>query len=328
MKYREINLIGGFYADASLPWSSQDVSNWLPIQDESGQARSEWALIGAPGLRTVAISISTLRLSGEMPVGKIGDAYTYTFTASGGTEPYSFVYSGLPAGLSGLGATVSGTPTQSGVSLVQVTVTDATGVSVTTYGTLYIANVESIVPDPPSGGGGITPSDRPTRLATIPNASFEDGASDWTVVSRTPAISPGFSVVTTGGRTGANCAEWTGNTDDGGSSSFDRFENSKAIWKASEYVVDVWVRCTAIDSGATARGTVEVQSYQDAAKTIPLGSTVGAFALFTAVGDWKKVSVIGGLGPYVSVRLLATTTLGGATLQFDDVAFDGLEYVS
>ena len=59
MKNREINLIGGFYKDDSLPWSSQDTVNWLPVQDDSGQARSEMMLRGAPGLLPLGIADPT-----------------------------------------------------------------------------------------------------------------------------------------------------------------------------------------------------------------------------------------------------------------------------
>jgi hypothetical protein len=51
MTRREINLIGGFYKDSSLPWSAQDTVNWLPVPAQEGGTRSPMKLRGAPGLR-------------------------------------------------------------------------------------------------------------------------------------------------------------------------------------------------------------------------------------------------------------------------------------
>jgi hypothetical protein len=53
MTRREINLIGGFYKDSSLPWSAQDTVNWLPVPAQEGGTRSPMKLRGAPGLRTI-----------------------------------------------------------------------------------------------------------------------------------------------------------------------------------------------------------------------------------------------------------------------------------
>jgi hypothetical protein len=51
MSRREINLIGGFYKDSSLPWSAQDTVNWLPVPAQAEGTRSPMKLRGAPGLR-------------------------------------------------------------------------------------------------------------------------------------------------------------------------------------------------------------------------------------------------------------------------------------
>lgn len=71
------------------------------------------------------LTITTTRL----PNGTVGTAYLQTFTASGGTTPYTWSISSgsLPAGLSlnsGAGV-ISGTPTSSGTSNFTVSVTDA-----------------------------------------------------------------------------------------------------------------------------------------------------------------------------------------------------------
>jgi hypothetical protein len=64
------------------------------------------------------------------PNGTVGTAYSTSFAASGGTAPYTFSASGLPAGLSmSAAATISGTPTAPGAATIVVTVKDAASVS-------------------------------------------------------------------------------------------------------------------------------------------------------------------------------------------------------
>jgi len=58
--------------------------------------------------------------------GIVGAPFSLTLTA-GGSIPITFTQSGLPAGLTLSGATISGTPTAAGVSLVTITATNAGG---------------------------------------------------------------------------------------------------------------------------------------------------------------------------------------------------------
>lgn len=81
---------------------------------------------------TIVVSPSgTIAIAGSLPTtGTVGDAYTGSLTASGGTAPYMWVVTGLPAGITPSGAstatvTASGTPTTAGTSAVSATVTDA-----------------------------------------------------------------------------------------------------------------------------------------------------------------------------------------------------------
>jgi hypothetical protein len=58
--------------------------------------------------------------------GTVGQAFSYTITASG-TTPITFGASGLPAGLSRSGATISGTPTTAGTNNITLTAVNAYG---------------------------------------------------------------------------------------------------------------------------------------------------------------------------------------------------------
>ena len=80
------------------------------------------AIASAAGLTNSAIGSAayviglpplTALWSDPLPVGSVAAVYSYTLTAGGGQPPYTFaLISGtLPAGLSLVGATVSGTPT-------------------------------------------------------------------------------------------------------------------------------------------------------------------------------------------------------------------------
>ncbi|MDQ6739559.1 MAG: putative Ig domain-containing protein, partial [Actinomycetota bacterium] len=62
-----------------------------------------------------------------LPAGTVGSAYSATVSAAGGTPPYTFSATGLPAGLSiNSSGRITGTPTTAGTSPVSVTVKDST----------------------------------------------------------------------------------------------------------------------------------------------------------------------------------------------------------
>lgn len=77
-------------------------------------------VLAIPEVSLAAIVISPATI----PDPAVGEPYSQTFTASGGTSPYLFTASGLPAGLTLVGDTISGTPTASGAFVINVSVSD------------------------------------------------------------------------------------------------------------------------------------------------------------------------------------------------------------
>lgn len=89
----------------------------------------------------VLILVADLGVGGPLPAGLVGTPYAASVPFSGGTPPYSFSASGLPAGLTINGSTgaISGIPVQAGAATPVVTVTDAFGIQAS--GTLSLSVV-------------------------------------------------------------------------------------------------------------------------------------------------------------------------------------------
>ncbi len=89
---------------------------------------------------TIDITKQSLTISGSAGNGEVGVPYSAVFAASGGQPPYSFSASGLPAGLTFSGTSISGTPAagSEGTYPVTVTVTDAAGNKASATGSVVI----------------------------------------------------------------------------------------------------------------------------------------------------------------------------------------------
>lgn len=64
-------------------------------------------------------------VTSALPAGTHAVAYSTTLAASGGVPPYTWSQTGLPAGLTLAGSTISGTVASAGTSSVHLTVTDS-----------------------------------------------------------------------------------------------------------------------------------------------------------------------------------------------------------
>jgi Putative Ig domain len=105
----------------------------------------------------ISAATQTLTITGSLPAtGTVGSAYTGSLTASGGTAPYMWVVTGLPAGVNASGTstatvTASGTPTTAGTSAVSATVTDANANTATFTVSVVISAAGNIVLKFPAG---------------------------------------------------------------------------------------------------------------------------------------------------------------------------------
>ena len=101
--------------------------------------------------------------------GTVGTAVSLQLSATGGTPPYTWSATGLPAGLtissSGL---ISGTPTTAGTSTVTATVRDSASQTGSTSFTFTINN---------PGGGCSSPGQK------LGNPGFENGSAPWTATA-------------------------------------------------------------------------------------------------------------------------------------------------
>jgi uncharacterized protein (TIGR03437 family) len=171
-----------------------------------------------------SLTVATLPLSintPSLPTGVVGATYPYTsINVTGGVGAYSFTITGLPAGLTTDGnGNITGKPTTATGSpfTVQLTVTDASGTSVSKTYSLVISNVLTITAPttlPAAGlntpytattltaGGGIAPY---TWAATGLPTGMTIGIGTGTI-SGTPTVgtgSPYAVVVTVTDSTGA-----------------------------------------------------------------------------------------------------------------------------
>ena len=146
------------------------------VTDSSSPAKSASASLSI----TVAFSVTTTSL----PSGVVGNSYSATLAAAGGTTPYTWaVTSGsLPAGLSlsASSGAITGTPSTTGTSSFTVTVTDSSSPAKTASANLSI----TILP--------------PVSISTtsLPGATF--GSSYSATIAATGGITPYTWAITSG----------------------------------------------------------------------------------------------------------------------------------
>jgi PKD repeat protein len=143
--------------------------------------------------------------SANTAAGSVGTAFSYAITATG--SPLSYTASPLPAGLSVVAATgaITGTPTTSGVTVVTLTATNATGTSLPATLTITVAaaGVAPVISGPTVAAGtvgaafsyNITATGSPTSYSASPLPAGLSVVAATGAISGTPSSS-GVTVVT------------------------------------------------------------------------------------------------------------------------------------
>ncbi|KNC05647.1 autotransporter [Pantoea sp. RIT-PI-b] len=122
---------------------------YTPTAGYSGTDAFSWNATNASGTSsnavvTMTVTAPTLILSpasGSLPGATVGDNVTVALSVGGGTAPYTWTATGLPAGLTinSSNGEISGSPSLAGSYSPQVTATDVYGASIIAHYTLSIA---------------------------------------------------------------------------------------------------------------------------------------------------------------------------------------------
>jgi hypothetical protein len=186
-----------------LPTATVTASFTVQVTDSVGvHAQEQMSLTVAPAL---SITTSTL------PGGAVGGAYSQTLAATGGTPPYSWsiVSGALPGGLSlSKEGVISGTPSATGAFSFTIEVTDsasatatkklsitvATGLTITTAGTLPNAAPNASYSQTLSAAGGTAPYTWALTAGALPAGLT---LSPTGVIAGTPTASGSFNFTAT-----------------------------------------------------------------------------------------------------------------------------------
>jgi hypothetical protein len=144
--------------------------------------------VAATATLSVSLTISgtlAVTTTSPLPGGTVGNAYTVTLAAAGGTSPYTWAVTGgtLPPGLAidpdgsltGTAGQISGTPTAAGVSTLTATATDSAGAAASAVLILPVAATGVLQsPGRRQFGGGIadfTITASGTSISLAPSAT-------------------------------------------------------------------------------------------------------------------------------------------------------------
>ena len=119
-------------------------------------AATDSASAQASGSFPVTIAPGTLTIGGSLGNGSVGVAYSASVSATGGTPPYTFSFSGLPGGVTGNSSgSISGTPTAAGTFSVTATVNDSKGGTASKTYTVVIGTAPLTIASASVGNGTV-----------------------------------------------------------------------------------------------------------------------------------------------------------------------------
>jgi Zn-dependent metalloprotease len=158
-------------------WTLQAAKNLFPGScTQFNTVKAAWDAVSVPaqaGDPTCTAGTTLALANPGNQTGTVGTATSLTLSASGGTPPYTFSATGLPAGLSINTSTgvISGTPSTAGTFTVTATVTDS---ATPTHGTASATFTWTINP---VGGGCASPGQK------LGNPGFESGTAPWSATA-------------------------------------------------------------------------------------------------------------------------------------------------
>ncbi|MEJ7650482.1 MAG: M4 family metallopeptidase [Nakamurella sp.] len=168
-------------------WTLTAAKNLYPGScTEFNAVKAAWTAVSVPaqsGEPTCGSSTTVTVTSPGSQSSTVGAAVSVQLAASGGTSPYTWSATGLPAGLSiSAAGKITGSPTTAGTSSVTAKATDAGGTAGTTTFSWTVST---------SGGGGSCSGQK------LGNAGFESGNVTW--AASTGAITNDSSAAAHGG---------------------------------------------------------------------------------------------------------------------------------
>jgi hypothetical protein len=138
----------------------------------------------------VTLQVLGFLTGGTLPAGSTTTAYSQTLSAAGGTGPYTFSSTNLPAGLSLSGATLSGTPSKVGSYSFTVTVGDAASFAASSSFSLQVTGPATT---PLSVGGGALTGGA-VGVAYSQEVTAAGGTPPYTWIVEGGALPPGLSL--------------------------------------------------------------------------------------------------------------------------------------
>lgn len=127
---------------------------------------------------TVMPAPTPVTIGGALPYGQVGSPYAATLSASGGTAPYVWTASGIPAGLSFANGSLSGTPTIAGTTTLTIDLSDAAGRSTRST---YAVTINAAPADPCSKPSGTRLQTGSGRITAVTGSTVRVGLQTITV---------------------------------------------------------------------------------------------------------------------------------------------------
>ena len=146
-------LNGSTGAISGTPMASGTANFTVQVADAKSVAATKAFTLTIAGVLTITNAPT-------LPTGEVGASYSQTFTAAGGSPPYTFSISSgsLPNGLNPSGNTIVGIPTASGTFNFTVQVTDSASATANKQFSLNISASLAITTSPalPNGSAGVS----------------------------------------------------------------------------------------------------------------------------------------------------------------------------